>query len=234
MTGRRAGGLPLGPLVVGLTAWNNVVVPRLPARPGVYEAVNGTAAALLVAAARAGGHSAAELGLARDRLRAGAVWGGVPAAVLGLALAVAAAVPGTRPLLRDARVTGMPAGEVVYRALVRIPVGTVLWEEVAFRGALQAALARSAGPPAATAAGAAVFGAWHVHPTLAARRANAPGSRRVTAVLGGCASTAAAGALFTALRQRSGSLLAPALLHLAANVGGLLASAVAWRGRPEA
>jgi membrane protease YdiL (CAAX protease family) len=51
------------------------------------------------------------------------------------------------------------------------------------------------------------------------------------AVLAGCAGTAAAGVLFTVLRQRSGSLLAPVLLHLAANSLGLLAAAGAHRLR---
>jgi membrane protease YdiL (CAAX protease family) len=121
---------------------------------------------------------------------------------------------------------------VAYRVLLRIPVGTVLWEEVAFRGVLHAALCRELPPGAAAAAGAALFGIWHVHPTSAAIRANAPGGsaagRRIGVLLG-CTGTAAAGALFTWLRQRSGSILAPALLHLAANSGGLLAAVAADR-----
>jgi membrane protease YdiL (CAAX protease family) len=43
----------------------------------------------------------------------------------------------------------------------------------------------------------------------------------------GCAGTAGAGLLFSAMRRRSGSLLAPALLHLTANAGGLLAAVTA-------
>jgi hypothetical protein len=48
--------------------------------------------------------------------------------------AVALVFPGLRPLLTDARVAGLDGGELAYRLLVRIPLGTVLWEEVAFRG----------------------------------------------------------------------------------------------------
>jgi len=40
-----------------------------------------------------------------------------------------------------------------------------------------------------------------------------------------CLGTSAAGVLFAELRLRSGSLLAPALLHLATNCLGLLAAA---------
>jgi membrane protease YdiL (CAAX protease family) len=48
-------------------------------------------------------------------------------------------------------------------------------------------------------------------------------------VLVGCLGTTAAGTLFTALRLRSGSLLAPALLHLATNSLGVGAAATAHR-----
>ena len=79
---------------------------------------------------------------------------------------------------------------------------------------------------------AAVFGLWHIRPTLGALAANdlAGGPlARTGAVLLACLGTAAAGVLFAGLRQRSGSLLAPALLHLATNSLGLLAAAAAHR-----
>ncbi|WP_448639237.1 CPBP family intramembrane glutamic endopeptidase [Geodermatophilus sp. URMC 63] len=114
--------------------------------------------------------------------------------------------------------------------LVRIPFGTVLWEETAFRGVLLAALARSVSPPVAVAGSAALFGFWHVHPTRSALVANdlagGPVARGLAVGLG-CAATAAAGGLFTWLRLCSGSLLAPVLLHLAANAAGTLAAAAA-------
>ena len=49
------------------------------------------------------------------------------------------------------------------------------------------------------------------------------------------AGTAGAGAVFSLLRERSGSLAAPVLLHLAANCTGPLASTLARRtGVPRA
>lgn len=219
----------MGLLVVVLCAWNNVVVTRV---PGPYALVNGTATVVLLAAARAGGLSWAELGLDRRRLGAGLRWGGGCAALVACGYAVALAVPGLRPLLTDARVAGLDGGEIAARVLVRIPVGTVLWEEVAFRGVLLAALLRVTSPRAAVAVSAAVFGLWHVRPTAAAVAANdLPGGPvlLVAAVALGCLVTAAAGVLFVALRQRSGSLVAPVLLHLATNTLGLLAAAAAHR-----
>jgi membrane protease YdiL (CAAX protease family) len=129
-------------------------------------------------------------------------------------------------------VAGLDGGEIAARVLVRIPVGTVLWEEVAFRGVLLAALLRVTSPRAAVVTSSAVFGLWHVRPTVGAVAANdLPGGpvALAAAVALGCLATAAAGVLFVALRQRSGSLLAPVLLHLATNTLGLLAAAAAHR-----
>ena len=114
--------------------------------------------------------------------------------------------------------------------LLRIPVGTVGWEEIAFRGVLRAALRRVLAEPAATAVGSAVFGLWHIRPTaeaLAVNRLAAGRGARITVVTAVAAGTAGAGALLSLLRERSGSLAAPVLLHLAANCAGPLASALA-------
>jgi uncharacterized protein len=114
--------------------------------------------------------------------------------------------------------------------LLRIPVGTVAWEETAFRGVLQAALRRVLAEPAATAVASVVFGLWHVRPTAEALAANGLATGRgariagVTAVVAG---TAAVGAVLSLLRERSSSLAAPVLLHLAANCTAPLASALA-------
>jgi membrane protease YdiL (CAAX protease family) len=121
--------------------------------------------------------------------------------------------------------------------MVRIPIGTVLWEETAFRGILQAALCRVMPGGAAIAATNGVFGIWHIRPTAGALRVNglADGPRQTMAAVGwGVAVTAAGGVLLSWLRVRSGSLAAPILLHLATNCGGALTAwAVARIGATE-
>jgi membrane protease YdiL (CAAX protease family) len=219
-------------LVLLLAAWNNLLLPRLPGYPESAVAVNTAAAGVLLAAARAAGLSWEELGLARHRIRSGARWGAACLALVAAVCAAALAVPALRPLLADARSTGLDGAEVAYAVLVRIPLGTVLWEEVAFRGVLIAALARLVPLRAAVAASAALFGVWHVRPTLSAVAINdLTASPLLTglAVLAGCLFTAAAGVVLAWLRLRSGSLLAPALLHLATNSLGTLAAAAAVR-----
>jgi membrane protease YdiL (CAAX protease family) len=227
---RRLLGLT-GGLVAVLAAWNNLVVTRLPGYPASYVAANLGAAAVLLAAARWAGLTWDELGLARRTLPAGLRWGGACAGAVAAGLAVAVAVPALRPLLTDARVEALDGGELAYQVLVRVPFGTVLWEEVAFRGVLFAALVRLVPLSWAAVASSAVFGIWHVRPTLAALEANdvVGGAAVPAAVLLACAGTAAAGILFTWLRVRSGSLLAPVLLHLATNSLGTVAAAAAIR-----
>ena len=215
-------------LVVLLVAWNNLIVPAYP--PGWYVPANVAAAAVLLVSARAAGVSCPELGLSRRQLRPGAAWGGAAAAVVLAGYVVVLAVPALRPLLGDARVAGLDGAEVAWRSLVRVPLGTVLWEEVAFRSVLLAALLRLLRPRDAVAASAVVFGLWHVRPTVAALAVNdlVDGAVLTALAVGaGCLLTAAAGVLFAWLRLRSGSLLAPVLLHLATNSLGVLAAAAA-------
>ena len=218
---------------VALGAYNNVI-NRHPWHYQRYVTLNACATGVTVAAAAASGLTAADMGFGRAEWSPG--WLGIGAAALvGAGWIVVATVPATRPVLNDKRITSLDGRAVAYQAVVRIPIGTVLWEEVAFRGVLQAALRRILPETAAIAATSAVFGVWHIRPTLQALRVNGLASNRGQAtarVAAGVAATAAGGALLSWLRARSGSLTAPVLLHLATNSGGMAAAwAVASLGR---
>jgi membrane protease YdiL (CAAX protease family) len=195
-----------------------------------YPAVNALAAAALLAAATTSGLTPADLGLDRGQLRSGIALGSAAAAPVVAALAVAALTPATRPLLDDQRVAVLDGRQLAYHVLLRIPVGTVAWEEIAFRGVLAAALRRVLTEPAATGVASALFGLWHVRPTAEALSANRLATAegvRIAGVAAVVAGTAAVGVILSHLRDRSGSLAAPVLLHLAANSAAPLASALA-------
>jgi membrane protease YdiL (CAAX protease family) len=212
-----------------LAAYNNLVGVQ-PWHRRWYPAVNAQAAVAALAAATASGLTPADLGLHPDQLRSGLRLGSAAAAPVVTAFALAALTPATRPLLNDQRVASLTNRQLAYQVLLRIPVGTVAWEEIAFRGVLQAALRRVLAEPAATAVASATFGIWHIRPTaeaLAANRLARTRGARIAAVTVVVAGTAAAGALLSVLRHRSGSLAAPVLLHLAANCTAPLASALA-------
>ena len=84
--------------------------------------------------------------------------------------------------------------------------------------------------PATTAVASVVFGIRRVRPTaeaLARQPDRNDPRRRISAVTATVARTATAGAVLSFLRWRSGSLVAPVLLHLAANCPAPLASALA-------
>ena len=192
-----------------------------------YTPVNASAAAASLAVAAASGLTAEDLGLGRGRWLPGRL-GSLLAAATAAGWLAAAAVPSARPVLDDKRISGLDGRGVAYQTLIRIPVGTAAWEEIAFRGVLQAMLRRVMSEPAAIAVTSGVFGLWHIRPTAGALRVNglADGRRQaVTGVAAGVAVTAAGGAALSWLRARSGRLAAPVALHIAINCGGL---AAAW------
>jgi membrane protease YdiL (CAAX protease family) len=213
-------------------AWYNNVAGQRSWHQRWYPLANGCAAAALLAAAANGGLTADDLGLGRGQLRAGLRLGAVAAAPVAAAYGTAVLIPAIRPALRDQRVAGLTSGQRAYHVLLRIPLGTVAWEEIAFRGVLNATLRRVLPGPGATAWASAVFGAWHVRPTAEALTGNGLATGRIprlAAVTGVVAATGTAGAFLSVLRDRSGSLAAPVAVHLIANCLGPLASTLAAR-----
>jgi len=210
--------------------------------PGQVHVVTGPLAALLLlVVARLSGLTWQELGLGRQALVRGLQVGLVAALAVAIVYAAGVAIPFTRGAFRDTRYRrGLRS--VLYTALVAIPLGTVLFEEVAFRGVLWGLLSHSVGVRSATVLSACLFGIWHVLPALDLARTHtsvqglstgAAGRRRVTfAVLATIAFTAFAGAVFAELRRQSGSLVAPIALHWATNGLGVLAAARVWAISP--
>jgi len=217
---------------VALAAYNNVI-SRHPWHRRRYVLVNLCATGAALSAAAASGLTATDLGCGRDAWPPGRLGAGLATGVAAGWLIVAV-VPATRPVLDDKRISGLDGRAIAYQAVVRIPIGTVLWEETAFRGVLQAALRRIMSDNAAILLTGGLFGVWHVRPTLEALRVNGLASGRGQAaarVFAGCTAMVGGGVFLSWLRARSGSLTAPVLLHLATNCGGLM---TAWAARPGA
>lgn len=198
---------------------------------GVYVPMNLAAAGGLTGLALHRGYGPSTLGLRREGVRPGLRWGGGAALIVAAGLLVAVAVPGLRPLLGDARVAGLGPAGLAWTTLVRIPLGTALWEEVAFRGVLYGAWARHRPVATAAAGSSVVFGVWHVGPTVAALRQNdVPlDAAGVAAVGASVAATTAAGLVFCWLRRRGGGIVAPLIAHVATNSLGTLAAWAAQR-----
>ena len=183
------------------TAWSTYVLPALGLDARARAVAN---ASFAVAVAAVSGRGAAQLGVRNTA--AGLKWGAAASAVPVIGSAVVAAIPALRRRVRPSE------DELAEWVLFRIPVGTVLTEELLFRGVLD-----SASP----ALSPIFFGLWHIHP---ARAAGDP-------VVGTVVATAAAGVVFSWLRARSGSVLAPALLHYFLNASGAVLAHLAANDR---
>ena len=192
------------------------------------------AAVGLVLLVRTRGLGWAELGLDREHWRSGLGYAAAAVTVVVTVGAVGALLPFTRPLFLNnnyATVSG-----AVIASMIIIPLQTVIPEELAFRGVLHGALGRAWGFRGVAAAGSLLFGLWHIATSLGLTSSNVGFTRllghgaagEVAGVLLAVAATAAAGFVFTWLRRRSGSLLAPIALHWSLNGLGALTAALVW------
>ncbi|WP_063021267.1 CPBP family intramembrane glutamic endopeptidase [Nocardia niwae] len=203
------------------TAWANVVTVPV-------------AAIVLLALMRRRGLGWSELGLSPRHWRRGSRYALAAVAVVLAVVAIGAALPLTRPFFladRYATISG-----ALIASMIVIPLQTVIPEELAFRGVLHGTLHRAYGARGVFAAGSLLFGLWHIASSLGLTS----GNRGLSGFIGGgvagqvigillaVVATAAAGMVFTWLRHRSGSLLAPIALHWSVNGAGALAAAVVW------
>jgi uncharacterized protein len=213
---RTALGVTLGVLGTYATV-RHVALPS-----GIHTATNTAMIGVMGALAAAAGLSRAELGLQRETLGAGVRWGAAAAGLVGLGAGAGALLSNDLFGLAGDRAAGSP-GDVWFDVLVRIPVATVAFEELAFRGVVGALFERITTSGRALAATALTFGLWHIGPAW--RSADAGALATVAAVVLTVMATAGAGVVFQLLKRRSGSLVAPSLAHWGTNG---LTLAIAW------
>ena len=202
-TFRQITALGLGAALVG---WS-VVGPRLsPVRRVPVQAGMG---GLLVLLTRA------RLGLVPPRLFSGLRLGSIAGAAAAAAIAATTPVPAVRLSMSTRE---LPASVSSWLAF-RIPLGTVWAEETAFRAALATVGTAAFGHTGGRLLQAGAFGLSHI---ADARVAGEPAAATVLA-------TGVAGWLFGWLADRSGSLAAPLIAHLAINEAGAVAAVIVQR-----
>lgn len=201
-----------------------------------------TAVALL-AFARWTGLSWAQLGLHRNQHRSGLRWGLVAVGLVAVVYVIGALLPATRTAFLDVRYH-LGVGSALFAAFVTIPVTTIVVEEVAFRSVLWGMLARHTATVRVLMGSSALFGLWHVLPSVSLATANrgiaetvrdagvAGAGATVLVVVAVVVFTAIGGVVVGELRRRSGSVLASAGLHWATNGLGVLVGVFAWQLAP--
>jgi membrane protease YdiL (CAAX protease family) len=189
-------------LAAGLVGWNGLIGPRIPAR--IHPVIHAALGAGLVTVTRA------PLGLRPPQLWSGLKVGLAAAApvIVGVAASTAASPVRSAMAERD-----LPESRSRWLA-VRIPFGTVWSEEAAFRAALGTVAADAFGATGGRLLQSLAFGLSHI---ADARGTGEPVAATVVV-------TGVAGWFFALLRERSGSLAAPMLAHLAINEAGALAA----------
>lgn len=177
--------------------------------PKASTRTNAAMAALLVRATRV------PLGLRPPTLWSGLRWGLAAAVAVSMGVAATTAIGPVRSAMA---IRDLPSP--TWRWLgIEIPFGTVWSEEAMFRAALGSVAADAFGPTAGRVLQSAAFGLWHI---VDARRTGEP-------VLGTVLATGVAGWMFGLLFERSGSLTAPMLAHLAVNEAGAIAASCVQR-----
>jgi membrane protease YdiL (CAAX protease family) len=184
-------------------------------------------AVILVILARRAGLSWDDLGLARRRLRRGAGWAALAIAGVTAVYLAAIAVPELRAAFLDVRYR-LDVEAALLKALVMIPLSTIVLEEIAFRGVLFGLLHRRRRVAWAFGFSSSLFGLWHIFPSLPTDGFPFLPGGQLAAAATVAGITAVLGLLLCELRRRSGSLLAAVAGHWAANGLGVLLAALVW------
>jgi membrane protease YdiL (CAAX protease family) len=193
------------------------------------------AAVGLVVLLRSNGLGWAELGLGRDHWKSGIGYALAAVVVVMAVIAVGALLPVTRPMFMNNHYATISGALVA--SMIIIPLQTVIPEELVFRGVLHGTLNRAWGFRGVAVVGSLLFGLWHVATSLGLTSSNVGFTRLfgggIVGMLAGVTlavlATGAAGFVFSWLRRRSGSLIAPIALHWSLNGLGALAAALVWQ-----
>lgn len=222
-----------GGVAITLGVTNLLAAPRL-GRVASMTWNLGTTAVLL-GLGRWAGVGRAAIGLDRLSLRRGLTTGVAGSAATAALLGAVTTTTTGRELLDDDRVVDTTWAQTAAHVGIFIPWGTVLFEEVAFRGVLPALLdpdVRSV--PRTIVIPALAFGAWHIVSSRdfvsAHDHAHAEGGA-TGSVSGVVAATTLAGLVLGQARRTGGHLVAPALMHLTSNVLVTLIGRVVGRRR---
>ncbi len=149
-----------------------------------------------------------------------------------LVFALGMIVPATQDAFLDTRIGGAGLPTMLFVVLVQIPLGTVVLEEIAFRGVLPALMGAA---PAIrwrwipVLGASLLFGLWHILPSMGIGQANAAvgetlGTNVWVTTTAAVLSMTAAGVLMCLMARLGKGIKTTMLLHWATNSLGFLAA----------
>ena len=211
-------------VVIGTLVVLNVVNNRL-APQTHYLLWSFGGSVILLAIGLLDGNTWTDMGLGWAYLLPGFIWGAACIGAITAVYLIGSAFKRTRTAFHDERMGELTGTRLMFQALVEVPFGTVLLEEIAFRAVLLSMLIRRYGLVWGVVVASIIFGLWHILPSIGTHEQNpALGSvvgegRRgnILAIALSVLTTTLAGVLFAALRLLSGSVLAPMGFHWATN-----------------
>ena len=228
---------PIALVIVALIAFNIVNNRVAPQDHYLLWAFGGSFGLLAIGVLD--GNSWTDMGLGWGYIIPGLIWGVGSVAVVTIGYLLAATFRKGRDAMHDERVAALSGPRLMFQALVEVPFGTVLFEEIAFRAVLFSMLARRFGVVPAIIISSVLFGLWHILPSIGTHEQSAAlgsvvgeGRRgNILAVALSVLTTSIAGVVFAGLRLVSGSVLAPMGLHWATNGMGYFFSWTIIRSR---
>ncbi len=128
-----------------------------------------------------------------------------------------------------------PLGSALFASIIILPFYTVLFEELVFRGLLPGLL-QSLGNTqlVATIIASVFFGLWHVGSALKIGEfqiSDRFSASSVYVVIGVFIATTIAGFIFCELRWRTGTLLAPIIIHWVINSTAIILAYLSWSNK---
>lgn len=216
---------------IALLAVSNVMSNRI-LPPWAYVPWNFSVAVVLVLIAARGGAGPVAVGLGIRHWHRPVGIGLLLAAGTACLFGLVMVIPATREAFFDSRVAGSGVAGMLYQVFVRIPLGTVVLEEVAFRGVLPALMGASPairwrwGP---VLGASFLFGLWHILPSLGIATGNqavadAFGGDQLLTTLLAIGAMVLAGILLCALARLGKGIKTTMLLHWATNALGFVAA----------
>lgn len=173
-----------------------------------------------------------DMGLGVNTWVQGIIWSGIVFVGVALFYAIAVSIPITRKGFADKRAVEQGWRTLLYESTIRIPFGTALLEEVAFRGVLLAVVVSGWGWWTGVIVSSVLFGLWHIYPSLDFHE-NAEVAEKLpdniwgklVSIMGNVVATGIAGVVFCLVLDFTGSLFPVITLHASLNGIGM---AVSW------